>query len=254
MDRERHRLLDEDAVSRPLVTLVFVAAAAVIAASGCSARPGGAPLGLATEHPGGSSQAASATPVATKAANGCGPWDESLVSKDREFPADWSGPRSGWPTRPSIIETGRDVATVAEASAAMGRQVVVPAIDPPAKRVQTIVLTETEGALIVRLLYATTAVTQTETLPEFLARGGIDLSQQSTHGIGAEVVVDTVGLENVTLVEIGPYEAALVHGSPLETKVRPWGLYWSDGTSDYSVNGAGTSSEVIDLARSMYCG
>jgi len=104
-----------------------------------------------------------------------------------------------------------------------------------------------------RLYYGVDAIGDTATLDDFLATGGVLVNQWKSDGQTAQTVFDSVGKRAVP-VAVGPYPAAMVHGDEIQTKIRPFGLYWSDGTRDFSIlAGVDRPETVIDLARSIYC-
>lgn len=55
-------------------------------------------------------------------------------------------------------------------------------------------------------------------------------------------------------VTVGSFDALIVHGDARgEGPPRAYGLYWSDGSRDMSIQAVADSAEVIDFARSLYC-
>ena len=104
-----------------------------------------------------------------------------------------------------------------------------------------------------RLYYGTGSVTDSMTIDDFLGAGGIVVSQWKSDGQSAQVVFDAVGRRAIP-VAIGPYDAAMVHGDEISTKIRPYDLYWSDGSRDFSIlSGVDRPGTTIDLTRSIYC-
>lgn len=99
------------------------------------------------------------------------------------------------------------------------------------------------------------------TTGDFLRAGGVIVKQEPTQGVDGPAAAriteeNTEGRRHATLVQVGEYEAALVYGDEVYPEVRPVGLYWSDGETDWSIradSGLVSSGVVIDLARSMYC-
>lgn len=70
----------------------------------------------------------------------------------------------------------------------------------------------------------------------------------------AEKVEEALG-ERATIVDIGHLRAAISRGDQLLPGLRPYSLWWSDGTADWSIIGAvDDPRDIIDLGRSMVCG
>jgi hypothetical protein len=104
-----------------------------------------------------------------------------------------------------------------------------------------------------RLYYGPVSVVGSMTIDDFLGAGGIVVSEWKSDGQSAQVVFDAVGKRAIP-VAIGPYDAAMVHGDEISTRIRPYGLYWSDGSRDFSIlSGVDRPETTIDLARSIYC-
>jgi Transposase, Mutator family len=82
------------------------------------------------------------------------------------------------------------------------------------------------------------------------ARADVAVSQ--TQGNDAQRVFDTIG-EHATVIDIGPYKAAITHSSVYPNGMRIYLIYWSDGTLDFGVGVNGSAAEAIETAQSMYC-
>jgi hypothetical protein len=175
------------------------------------------------------------------------------VPADEDKYADWTGPRSGWPPRRPILEMGVVVDSVAQARPRSGYAIQEPDSTPSGRPLQGVIVSESDDGSIIHQIYADRPISATETLPELYQGGGIQLTQQPTSGRTADAVAEAVGAVNVTIVGISRYDGALIHGTPLETEIRPWHLYWSDGAADYSVVGGRSDTDVVEFARSIYC-
>jgi hypothetical protein len=89
---------------------------------------------------------------------------------------------------------------------------------------------------------------------DFIAAGGVLITQAVTAGVDAQQVVENVKGAAVVL-NVGPFDAAVIWGSPLRPEgARPYRVYWSDGTFDWAVI-AGTEKpeDAIAIAASLYC-
>ena len=89
---------------------------------------------------------------------------------------------------------------------------------------------------------------------DFLSAGGVIVKQTVSQGLdGPRLAAET---RSAILLQVGPYTGALIHGDETSPGLRPMGLWWSDGESDWSVRaaiGLHESSVLIDLGRSLYC-
>jgi hypothetical protein len=74
--------------------------------------------------------------------------------------------------------------------------------------------------------------------------------------LSVKASLDSIGADgHYAVVQVGPNRALLVHQDGLSTaNGRPYGLHWSDGVRDMSIEVLAPSNEVIDFARSFYCG
>lgn len=112
--------------------------------------------------------------------------------------------------------------------------------------------------LFVTVLLADQPAQPGETSVQFLERGGVILTAHDTEGQDAAYVLKTVSeLDPRPLpptVQLGPYTAVLIHTDPtLRDDLRPYILYWSDGTYDYSLEGSADPVGLVNLGRSIYC-
>jgi hypothetical protein len=108
------------------------------------------------------------------------------------------------------------------------------------------------AASYVQLIYSAEPIGESETDVDFYSERGLIITQGPARGRTAAVVKDTVG-EAAQIVQVGPHDAALVHDSPLFNGIRPYHLYWSDGTRDFRAGATTTPAELVDVARSIYC-
>jgi hypothetical protein len=106
----------------------------------------------------------------------------------------------------------------------------------------------------VRQYFARDELGSRSTLQDLIEEGGFMLSQRPTSGHTAEQVVSEVG-DRATLIAVGPLAAAVVWGDPRSAAARrPYSVYWSDGTYDFSLYaGLTDADEAVGIARSIYC-
>lgn len=133
---------------------------------------------------------------------------------------------------------------------------VVAPLEPSAEQagrpLQLILVSRAPDAYVA-LIYSAKRISDSDTIEELFNAGGILVVQAVPTGRDGDSMKENVG-KRASLVEVGPYRAALVHAEPWVSGVRAYNLYWSDGKHDWSIQGAtATPEEVIDLARSLYC-
>lgn len=104
----------------------------------------------------------------------------------------------------------------------------------------------------VRIYYAKSAIEADTTILDLYRGGGAFLSEAETSGQDAALVKSVIG-EAATIIQVGKFDAALVHADPLANGVRTWNLYWSDGVRDYSLIVGGEATDAIQSAQSMFC-
>ena len=72
------------------------------------------------------------------------------------------------------------------------------------------------------------------------------------------MVEQTIGAQRFSehdrIVEVGPYDAAVVHDGALPNGARTYHLFWSDGATDFVIAASTQPAEAVDVARSLYCG
>ena len=109
--------------------------------------------------------------------------------------------------------------------------------------------------------YGTTPIGPDDTVADVLARGGIAVFERPTAGKDA-ASVDAGAHELGSwagLVEVGGFQAAVIHADPIGTRVRPEGVrpyyvFWSDGVHDWELRaGTSTAEQAIDAARAVAC-
>jgi hypothetical protein len=119
-----------------------------------------------------------------------------------------------------------------------------------------VVMTNTKTGQIteMRAYFAADTPTEDTTLWELIEDGGMLFSQRHTIGNDAARVRRAVK-GRAKIVQIGPHDAALIWGSPFfQGGRRPYGVYWSDGTFDFSlIAGLETPEQTVAVARSTYC-
>jgi len=214
----------------------------------CSAVP--------REDPGAAGVAASPTAAPAAVAAGCEPAVMPTVTKAFDAFTPASQQRSQ-PSEVPILEGKTRVARVGDLALAGGFSVKAPRAEPPGRQLQD-VLVSGEGSAaepyFVALYYAAKPLGASESVRDFLARDGIFVTQKYAGDAGtADDVVSELG-DRAVRVKVGPYDAALVHGDPIGSDdVRPYSLYWSDGTYDWSVIGRAAPEQVMDVGRSVAC-
>lgn len=161
---------------------------------------------------------------------------------------------SGRPYPPLLANT----TLIASLDEATGFAPLTPATAPGDLPLQAIALSGSGGGAgeaHVGLLYASSPVGEDETLPDFLARGGVVVIEKPAgddRGTAADVVAE-VGARAV-VVKLGKHDAALVHGDPVgSNETRPYGLHWSDGELDWTITWVAAPEELISFARELYC-
>lgn len=185
--------------------------------------------------------------------SGCGRGEAPFVSEEfTPFSDQWG---SDEPTDvPQIRATGQ-VLKKAEDAVSRGFSNALPPPRPPVgTEEQLILLDSATEPRSIRFFYGRDPITD-QTLPAFLSEGGIVVSQTVPSGqTGAEVKKE-LG-DQAGMVPIGPYDAALNHADPIDSsEFRPYHLYWSDAIRDWTlIGGVARPEDLIDFARSFYCG
>jgi hypothetical protein len=201
------------------------------------------------------SQLGSSTFAATTATignDGCGPSD--LAPFDNEPPA--TRVQFGYGLPVVILEAGT-AANEASARAAFPN-FIDPGFVPPDLPLQLVlVLPRDTSVSYVETFYSAQPIAAEETNVDFYSQRGLIISQTSTQGQTAAMVEATIGEqafgEHARIVKVGTYDAAIIHDVAPDA-VRPYHLYWSDGTRDIEIGATTTPAEAVDVARSMYCG
>jgi hypothetical protein len=108
---------------------------------------------------------------------------------------------------------------------------------------------------LLRLFYASGPVTGTYS--EFIVDGGVAVTQDPEAAWDVATIASHYDSTShgYSLVAIGPHEGIVSLGDPVvRDDVRPWGIYWDDGTQNWSIVGAADPIQLITMARSLYCG
>jgi hypothetical protein len=110
---------------------------------------------------------------------------------------------------------------------------------------------------MVQLFYGERRPSPHEILDNFLDEGGTFFQQQRSIGLDADAALAQLkdqGRASPPVVAIGPYEAVAIHADPIiRNDLRPWHLYWSDGVSDFNIQGDTDVAELVRMGRSLYC-
>ncbi len=189
---------------------------------------GAAPASTATAHP------------STSWPPGCGPSNLDIT----ESPASpgWGRAESPLLARDTVVPTFEDLPTHAFHPLRPD--------EPEGRPLQHILLI---GNSNISLLYAREPLDDADTLIDAYRKGTFGLTQRPFAGQDADFVLENAPRDSWR-VEVGPYPAALVLGTPLTTTIRPYGLYWADGEREWILHGDPVDpEELVDLARSIYC-
>ncbi len=103
-----------------------------------------------------------------------------------------------------------------------------------------------------RVYYAKGSIGANDTFLSILGRPGADFTVSQTQGNDAQRVIDTIG-SHATIIDVGPYKAAITHSSTYPNGMRIYLIYWSDGKLDFSLGVNGSAAEAIKTAQSVYC-
>lgn len=105
-----------------------------------------------------------------------------------------------------------------------------------------------------RLFYSDEPVPAHEA--DFLARGGVVVTQLQEHLWDAASLAaqfDASG-RGYSLVRIGPHQAIASLADPIvRDDLRPWHVYWHDGSMDWSIMGIADPIALIEMGQSLYC-
>ena len=100
---------------------------------------------------------------------------------------------------------------------------------------------------------------QGQTLTNIVASGDWVLSEmpadRGQDAAAVESALDSIAKsDHYRRVAVASYTAVLVHQDAMDISgSRPYGLYWSDGIRDLSVQALADPNELIDFARTFYC-
>lgn len=235
--------------------LVLASTTAIVLAS-CSSVASGVSPSMETGAPTVAAPSPAAAVPAASAASGCTlpalPFDANDANDDG---GTYSGRTAA--VEPPVLSSGTQVASVSD-SALAAAGLSLPTYAPMGLPVAAIVShtgrtvgTESDPSEV-RVYYAKGSIGTKDTFLDILSRPGADLAVSQTQGNDAQRVVDTIG-QAATVIEVGPYRAAITHSSTFPNGMRIYGIFWSDGTLDFSVGVNGSAAEAIKTARSMYC-
>jgi hypothetical protein len=89
----------------------------------------------------------------------------------------------------------------------------------------------------------------------FISDGGVETTQSLTNGQDAASVYQYADQNHSAIAHSRPYDFAILWGNPLVLGgPPPYGVYWSDGKFDFSVNAtADVPEDVLAMALSIYC-
>jgi hypothetical protein len=177
---------------------------------------------------------------------GCGPSSLGISYEAYASP----GTQFGWPPDSpvsvfgTVVDDFRDIEVT-------GYEPLQPS-DPGARRLRLILVQPEVNN--VALVYSRLPIAANDTEAELLAMGALVLNQRPFSGQDGDFVLGIVPYDDWR-VEVGPYSAALVLGSPTAAGIRPFGLYWADGDREWILHGGGPArpEDLVDLARSIYC-
>lgn len=223
--------------ARPLALLIL--GFAVLLSGACSRASGGD---------------SSRPPLGNVAGPGCGPSSTVTMSDDNKPPiTGFRGPSTKGPLTGLAVTW--DDARVQPISA------MSPPTSPPSTTLKASLLTAwadgpTKDTRFVQV-FAQGSVDGLN-IWEILDAGGWIVSEGPIGGGNAPSVkaaLDAVGNGGQSAtVEIGPNQGLLVHQDAVGSLTsRPYGLYWSDGVRDVSIQAETTSDAIVTFARSMYC-
>ena len=103
------------------------------------------------------------------------------------------------------------------------------------------------------------ADTQGQSLTDMIASGDWVLSEMPAErgqdAAAVESALDSISrTDHYQRIAIASYRAVLVHQDAIDDAGnRPYGLYWSDGIRDLSVQVLADPNGLIDFARAFYC-
>jgi hypothetical protein len=91
-------------------------------------------------------------------------------------------------------------------------------------------------------------------LSTFFKSGGVQLTEEPVDGgvIFAETLKEEVG-ERATPVQIGPYAGVMTWADPDSHGIRTHNLYWSDGTTNFSLIALRPALDLLTAGRSLVC-
>ena len=153
---------------------------------------------------------------------------------------------------PPLRAFGTEVADGAAVAREVG--VAVPTRVPGGRKAQLALRGYGDGTRdSLAIYYSVDALAPSATFVDLLRASGIAFVVQPSFGLTADAVVGNVG-DRAARLSVGPYDAAIVHADPVESnELRFYELHWSDSNWDFVVFGSAPATDVIDVARWIYC-
>lgn len=162
------------------------------------------------------------------------------------------------PVDPPILSLGTQVASVSDSALGASAGLSMPTYLPMGLPISGIVShvgrtvgTESDPSEV-RVYYASGSIGAKDTFLSILGRPGAVLDVAQSRGNDAQRVVDAIG-KYASVIDVGPYKAAVTHSSTFPNGMQIYGVYWSDGTLDFFVGVNGSAAETIRTAQSIYC-
>jgi hypothetical protein len=113
---------------------------------------------------------------------------------------------------------------------------------------------DASGALadLLIVVYSSSTLDPSATVVDLFAQGGAIVKMEPTTGHDGKLVAGVAG-SRASLVSVSEFEAALIQSDEIAPGLRQWGIYWSDGKIDYSIESSGSAHDVVVAARAMMC-
>lgn len=235
-------------IGAALLTMTFAIAAVLAARS----------LLASGTQPAAGGMFASGTELA--AAGGCGVAPPLIDLAEADLVESQRGPGPG--SVPAILDLGGRLVDVAALPTDLPIQ--LPPIAPGGRVAQVALVMDHDldgdgsSEWVVEVFYGSRPPAAGEIHEAYLDAGGIYFRQQRSIGLDADELLAQLkdqGRDPLPpVVALGPYQAVAIHADPfLRNDLRPWHLYWSDGVSDFTIQGDVDGAELVGMARSLYC-
>ncbi|MGI8658165.1 MAG: hypothetical protein ACR2K4_05255 [Candidatus Limnocylindria bacterium] len=193
-------------------------------------------------------------------ATGCGDVPELVDLAEPDLVQAQRGP--GLDGIPAILDLGGRLVDVATIPADIPIQ--LPSMAPEGRAAQAALLMDHDlngdgsPEWIVEVFYGSRPPAEGEIHEAYLDADGLYFRQQRSIGLDAEELLAQLKDQGrrplPPVVAVGPYQAVAIHADPLlRNDLRPWHLYWSDGVSDFTIQGDVDVAELVRMARSLYC-